>query len=119
LSEALSVQRLSIDNFELEDGRGGFNGAAIGYIYGFVDAGLQAGALDIRTSTGARALRAVLAKLAPGRARVYMAFLNKNIPHDSRVMHGVIMGGRECKIWLASGNELVPGSWSECFPSLK
>jgi hypothetical protein len=115
LSEALAIQQVAIGNFELENGKGEINGAALGYVYGFVDAGLQVGGLDIRTDYGALALLTVLAKFAPRRAEVYRAFLDENIPRDPRVMNGVMMGGRECKVWLVSGDEPFPGQWRQCF----
>ena len=117
MSEALAVQQVAIENFALEDGRGEINGAALGYIYGFVDAGLQVGGLDITTRYGARALFSVLARLAPRRAEAYLAFLGESIPRNASVMNGVIMGGRECKMWLVSDSEPIPGSWRQCFSS--
>jgi hypothetical protein len=117
LSEALTVQQIAIENFELEDGKGEINGAALGYIYGFVDAGLQVGGLDITTDYGVRALLRVLANFARHRAKVYRAFLDENMPRDARVMNGVMMGGRECKMWLVSDYEPIPGLWRQCFSS--
>ena len=116
LSEALAIQRGTIENFELEDGRGQINGAALGYIYGFVDAGLQVGGLNITTQYGARALLKVLAELAPRRAAAYRSFLDENIPRDPSVMNGVMMGGKECKMWLVTDYEPIPGLWRQCFP---
>jgi hypothetical protein len=117
LSDALAVQRRSIEKFALEDRRGRLNGPAIGYMYGFVDAGLQAGGIDIRTSDGARAFRTVSNRFARGRASAYVTFLNRSILHDPSVRIGIATGRRELKIWLASGNETVPSSWAELFPS--
>ena len=71
-------QKTFISDFWLEDKDGHPNGAALGYMFGFVDCALRAAALDIRDTHGRAMMLALLNEFAPGRAGRYYDFFGES-----------------------------------------
>ena len=103
-------------NIESEDSDGKINGKALGYVFGFFDALLQARALDIRDENGYAALLSLLARLFPievGKVGTFIAYLRSNMEHDGVVLDGVMLGGTQATGFLRNGTP--PIRWATCF----
>ena len=107
-------QKTFISDFWLEDKDGHPNGAALGYMFGFVDRALHAAALDIRDTDGRAMMLALLNEFAPGRASSYYDFLVRANGHTS-VIIGIALGGNEHRDWTNSKGKFVAVRWATCF----
>ena len=114
LVEFFHAQKTLISDFWLEDKDGHPNGAALGYMFGFVDCALRAAALDIRDTHGRAMMLALLNEFAPGRAGRYYDFLVRAKGHTS-VIIGIALGGNEHRDWINSKGEFAAVRWATCF----
>lgn len=83
-------------NTTLENPDGRINSRAIGYVYGFIDAGLTAIGQDMTDSSISVPITfMVMRKVFPGREDEYVDYLIKTIGHDDSVMLGAMKGGQQ------------------------
>jgi hypothetical protein len=80
----------------LEDSGGNINQRAIGYIYGYIDAALQAIGQDMgNKAVGVPIIHLILVELFPDKADSYMMFLLNHVSWDAAVREGVMTGGNQ------------------------
>jgi len=107
LALLLSVQLLPSptppsEGTKIEVKKGRINRKAIGYIYGFVDSGLQCREQNITDiDVGLPILFHVLRTLFPGREQAYVDFLMHHM-EDEIVVLGMMVGGQEYYDFLHS-----------------
>jgi hypothetical protein len=115
--ECLDIQRVFIrgDEYFIEDQDGNINGMALGYVFGFLDALLQAKRLDIRDPEGLPTVLHLLAKLFPAeaaRAGTFAMHL-RGMSQDADVLNGVMLGGKQAVEFLR--HKKPPVRWPTCF----
>jgi hypothetical protein len=115
--DCLNIQRVLIrkDEYFIEDQNGNINGKALGYVFGFLDAFLQAKGLDIRDDEGQPTVLHLLARLFPaeaGRAGTFVMHL-RGMSDDAEVMNGMMLGGKQAVEFLR--DDKPPVRWPMCF----
>jgi hypothetical protein len=84
-------------------------------VFGFLDALLQSGKLDIRDAEGDAAVHSLIARLFPAevaRTGSYVGHL-RNMSDDAEIMNGVMLGGKQATDWLRY--KAAPVRWATCF----
>jgi hypothetical protein len=117
VAEVLYAQRIFVEKgkFVIIDTSGRINGKALGYVFGFFDALLQAGKLDIRDADGQSSVHSLLARLFPAevaRVGTYVAHL-QTMASNPEIMNGVMLGGKQATDWLRT--KAPPVRWPTCF----
>jgi hypothetical protein len=115
--ECLDMQRVLTrkDEYFIEARIGRINGQALGYVFGFLDALLQAKGLDIRDSEGQSIVLHLLAKLFPAEAGRVGTFVMRlrGMSNDAEVMNGMMLGGKQAIEFLR--DKRPPVRWPTCF----
>src|SRR5438067_963405 len=74
---------------------------ALGYVYGFIDAGLRAVGQDMAdTSIGVPVTYQVLRRVFPNSEQRYLEFIAASIKNDRNMMAGIMLGGQQYIDWL-------------------
>jgi hypothetical protein len=95
ISSMLEVQMVAAGGRSFEEA-GVINPDALGYIYGFIDAGLQTVGQDMSdASVGVPITFQVLASLSPGHEERYLNYLTTHMGTDKRVMAAAMTGGQQ------------------------
>jgi hypothetical protein len=102
--DVLHGQRIFLanDQFVITNSAGKINGKTLGYVFGFLDALMQSGRLDIRDVEGESALHSLIARLFPAevaRTGSYVAHL-RNMRDEPEIMNGVMLGGKQATDWF-------------------
>lgn len=109
ISDMLEIQRMPAVNCSIEDSEGRINRKAIGYVYGFIDAALQAIGQDMRDiAVGMPMMYHVLKRLYPGREEHYTKFLYDQIGKDEVIMLGIMTGGEQYVTKVGKVGQGVP-----------
>jgi hypothetical protein len=96
VSFALEIQKAGSGDRPIEDANGRINRKAIGYIYGFIDAGLASIGQDMSdVSVGVPLTWRVLRQLFPGQEERYTQFLIDHMGKDEAVTLGAMNGGQQ------------------------
>jgi hypothetical protein len=117
--KCLDMQRIFIskDEYFIEHQNGNINGKALGYVFGFLDACLQAKPLDIRDPEGEATVLSLLARLFPAEtARVGTFVMHlRGMSEDAEIMNGMMLGGKQAVEFLRDKKN--PVRWPTCFSS--
>ncbi len=100
IGNVLSIQVAAAgpDPPDLESPRGA---KALGYVYGFVDAGLRVIGQDMSDmSVGVPLMYQVLRRVFPGSEQRYLDYIAESIRSDHNMMLGVMLGGQQYLDWL-------------------
>lgn len=96
ISTMLTVQLVAVGNRSVEDIRGHINPKALGYIYGFIDAGLRTIGYDMGDeSIGVPVTFHVLRRVFPGRDEKYLGYLLERMGTDQIVTMAAVTGGQQ------------------------
>ena len=96
IAELHALQLIVATDLSIEDEQGHLKRKSLGYVYGFVDAGLRVKGHDMADlSIGVPILFHVLRKLWPNHAKKCLDFVVKNGASDALMMVGVMHGGQQ------------------------
>jgi hypothetical protein len=113
LIKLLHVQRAITYNFRLDD-ENTASISALGYLYGFVDAGLQSAKLSIPGEFESFMMLSAFESLCPGKGSLYMRRVIRHFS-DEDTMRGVMAGGEDYLSWIRSGGKVIPSGWEKLF----
>lgn len=92
---------------------------ALGYVYGFVDAGLRVIGQDMSDmSVGVPLTYQVLRRVFPGFEQRYLDYIVQSIKSDHNMMAGVMLGGQQYLDWL-NGKLHAPMGLARCLIELE
>jgi hypothetical protein len=117
IAEALNIQIVAVGGHvpDLATARGA---KALGYVYGFVDAGLRALGLDMAdTSIGVPVVYQVLRRVFPDSEQRYLEFVVESVGNDRMMMAGILLDGQQYVDWV-SGRLKAPMGLARCLIEL-
>jgi hypothetical protein len=92
---------------------------ALGYVYGFIDAGLRAVGQDMADmSVGVPVTYQVLRYVFPDSEDSYLEFIARSIKTDRTMMAGVMLGGQQYIYWI-NGKMKAPMGLARCLIELE
>ena len=96
VSFMLLAQEAMSSRSSIEDANGSINRAALGYIFGFVQAGIaNLGGDPLDAFVGAPVMLEILKRLYPGREHHYLDFIMGNLEADKAMNDGARYGGQQ------------------------
>jgi hypothetical protein len=117
VSTMLLALHLTTGTRSVEDESGNISRPALGYIFGFVQAGIaNLGGDPLDAFVGAPVMLEILKRLYPGRERRYLDFITRNLETDKAMNDGARYGGQQYLDYIAhnhpSGGQ--PAGFARC-----